>query len=378
MYMVADGNRRGYQHMLDGFWDEARSFGLTLPTDTPVSAASFCTAREKITPELLRHSLHQVATNSLDASQRWRGRRVFAVDGMKVNLQRGDDLERAFGVPDGGYCPQVLVSVLFDVCAKAPVDLELSGFASSEREHLISMLPSLEPGDLVVLDRGYPSHEVFQELLLGGLDFLVRVPSSNSFAAIDKLRAECGSDCVVRLDPPGGSPEEWEPISLRLVRVEGPNGTETFFFTSLAATEFSRDDLRELYHMRWEVEEFYKLFKSSYIGQGQFRSKSSEGVRQEIHALVLYFAIVRVIMATAADAEGVEYDEVSQKAAVLSVAQYLTRLFLAGEGQRASDELGALLQRISRRRYKRRGGRSFPRVSHRPRLRWGPGGRHGG
>ena len=42
LYMVADGNRRGYQHLLSGFWDEARSYGLELPVDVPVSAASFC------------------------------------------------------------------------------------------------------------------------------------------------------------------------------------------------------------------------------------------------------------------------------------------------------------------------------------------------
>ena len=103
--MVADSNRRGYQHLLEGFWDEARSYDLELPTEEPVSAASFCTARHKITPDLLRHMLHEVASASFDAtsgaSLRWFGRRVFAVDGTKVNLQRSPDLEVAFGVPDG-------------------------------------------------------------------------------------------------------------------------------------------------------------------------------------------------------------------------------------------------------------------------------------
>ena len=111
--MVADGNRRGYQLLLDGFWDEARSYGLELPTEEPVSAASFCTARHKITPDLLRHMLHEIASTSLETngkSQRWYGKRVFAIDGTKINLQRSPDLEAAFGVPEGCYCPQVLVT----------------------------------------------------------------------------------------------------------------------------------------------------------------------------------------------------------------------------------------------------------------------------
>ena len=93
------------------------------------------------------------------------------------------------------------MSVLLDVCARAPVDVEVSPFASSERDHLFSMLPSLERGDLVVLDRGYPSHEILQTLVEEGLDFLIRVPSSHTFAAIDELRESDGDDYLFHIDP---------------------------------------------------------------------------------------------------------------------------------------------------------------------------------
>ena len=119
--MVADGNRRGYQLLLDGFWDEARSYGLELPTEEPVSAASFCTARHKITPDLLRHMLHEIASTSLETngkSQRWYGKRVFAIDGTKINLQRSPDLEAAIleqastaGEPVPDYVRRVLHEV---------------------------------------------------------------------------------------------------------------------------------------------------------------------------------------------------------------------------------------------------------------------------
>lgn len=156
--MVADANRRGYRHLLNGFWDEAHSLGLKLPTDEPVSAPAFCEARHKITTSLLRHMLRELAQDSIEdfgSSHRWLGRRVFAVDGTKVNLQRSHDLVREFGVPESGHCPQALVSVLLDVCTKAPVDLAISPFASSEREHLLALLQSLAAGDVLVLDRGY-------------------------------------------------------------------------------------------------------------------------------------------------------------------------------------------------------------------------------
>jgi len=167
LFMVADANTRGYELLLKGLWDEARDHGLPMPTVRPITAAAFCEARPKVTPRLLRRMVHEVATHAFEdtrASHLWRGRRVFALDGTKINLQRGSDLHRAFGTPHDAHCPQLLLSVLLDVCAKHPVDFEIAPFASDERAHLLAMLPSLAEGDLLILDRGYPSHEILQVL----------------------------------------------------------------------------------------------------------------------------------------------------------------------------------------------------------------------
>lgn len=381
LYMVADGNRRGYRHMLDAFWDEARSHGLQLPTEDPISAPSFCNARCKITSDLLRRMLHTLADdfeNAFGSARHWRGRRVFAVDGTKVNLQRGDDLEEKFGVPEGGHCPQALVSVLIDVCAKAPVDLVVSPYGTSERDDLLRMLPSLSPRDVLVLDRGYPSHEVLQALVTDRIDFLIRVPSSHTFAAIDKLRASSSDDRVFLVEPPIDAPDSWKPIELRAIRLRAPDGDESYFLTTLRASQFTRRQLRELYHLRWEAEEFFKLMKGDYIGQGQFRSRMPAGVEQEIHALVLFLAIARVLMASAEKATGVDYKELSQKAAILGLAAYVTRIFLEDDATAAAMHVDSLIGRIVRTREKRRPDRSAPRVSFKPRLRWGPTGRIGG
>ena len=124
--------------------------------------------------------------------------------------------------------------------------------------------------------------------------------------------------------------------------------------------------------MRWEAEEFFKLLKAQYIGQGQFRSKSPEGMRQEIHAPVLFLAIARVLMITAARSTGQRVHGLRQKAAVLGLADYVTRLFLSTNSDYALSELREVLKRIARMPYQRRPGRSAPRVSFKPRLRWRP------
>lgn len=135
--------------------------------------------------------------------------------------------------------------------------------------------------------------------------------------------------------------------------------------------------LGELYHTRWEVEEFFKTLKGPYIGQGQFRSKSPSGVRQEILALMLLLAITALCSNAAAATEGVDEHSIARKPAILAVDAYVTRLFLTEGVVPAMDVLQDLLSRISRSRYKRRYGRKAPRRSLKPARRWGPAGRTG-
>jgi len=382
LYMVSDAGRRGYAHLLRGFWDEAAAHGIPLPCVEPVSAASFCEARQKITPTFFRELLYQVAAavrpHDDPARRLWKGRRVFAADGTKLNLQRGDELAYAFGVPSGSHCPQALLSVLVDVCTRTPVDLEISGYATSERAHLYRMLESLEKGDVLVLDRGYPSHELLHYLCEARIEFLIRVPASHSFKAIDLLRADGCNDREVMLESPEHSPSEWAPLHVRLVSIEGPDEKTAYFISSLSAQDASRDEIAGLYRLRWEAEEFFKLLKSEYVGQRQFRSKSASGIRQEIHAIVLLLALTRVSMSSALEQHPTEPNvQLSQKGAYLALSNFLTRILLHADDDARLRAMTALIERIARSRERRRPNRSFARCSFRPGPRWGPGGRRG-
>ena len=123
-------------------------------------------------------------------------------------------------------------------------------------------------------------------------------------------------------------PSEWKSLRPRVVKLTNENGEESFFLASLLRREFSVEDLREFYHLRWEEEDFFKMAKSAYIGQVQFRSKSASGVIQEIHAQMLFLAISRYLLMQAAEANDCEPEQIQQKGAVLSLAAYVTRIFL--------------------------------------------------
>ena len=380
LFMVGDSNRRGYRHILDAFWDECASHGVWLPSDKPVSAAAFCQARAKLSTDMLRRVLQEASARverSFRKLSRWHGRRVFAVDGAKTNLRRSEELDARFGRPHGAHCPQATVSTLVNVANTVPYDVVVGPYGACERQLLLDHLSVLRRGDVLVLDRGYPSHEILRILLDHGIDFLVRVSVSHTFEAIETFRQSGGDDYRVVLAPPDDARRGAEPIELRAVKLTKPRGEESIFLTSLRRSEFSRARIAELYRCRWQAEEHYKLHKSSYFDQHQFHAKSALGVRQEILAQAIYTVIARFLLAAAASHVDAAYHELSVKSAVLGLADYLTRLCL-DDPEAALDWLPRFLARIARTRDKRRPGRSCPRRSFKPGPRWGPNGRRGG
>lgn len=380
LYMAGDANRSGYTRLCEAFWDECRSFGIALPTEEAVSGSAFCQARPKLSNAFLRSVLHQVS-EAHDASfpelARWRGRRVFAVDGSKANVQRSEALRRLFGVPSGAHCPQILISTLINVISDVPSDVVVAPTATSERELLLQHLDRLSPGDVLLLDRGYPSFEILQLLSERDIDFVIRVPKAHTFGAVDTFLASGGNDYRLLIEPPANCKRGAQPIEVRAVKTWSPKEDTIVFLTSLRRCNITTMQVCELYRLRWRIEETFKVIKGTYLGAGQLHSKRPHGVVQEILAVMIFTAISRFFAGAAAVEHGVPYHEVSVKGAVLSLAAYVTRVMLCTDPVRVRQWLTALLHRVACARERRRPGRSFPRRSFKPSHRWGPDGRRG-
>lgn len=382
LHQASDAGRRGYQHLLDAFWDEARAFGLSLPTEEPVSAAAFCKARYKLQPELIRQLLRRAAGDfgqHFGRDHLWHGHRVFAVDGSWMSTRRSDWNWLAFGGADRANNPQMLVCTLFQLFSQIPHDVVIGRFDSNEREQLLTLLDGLHAGDVLVLDRGYPSYALFCELRARGIHFVVRMPSRSTFAEVERFaRGGARDSRIVLEDRKPGSGDRPASLTLRAVAASRGDSADVILLTDLKDRAVTVGQLDKLYQRRWQVEEFYKLEKGDYLGQGQFHALYPNGVRQEVLALALSMALTRLLMAHAAAVTGTPYDELSQKAAVLAVAAYLTRLLLESASSSPDQDLAALLVRIARHRIPRRPGRSHPRRSYRPRPRWNSFGKSGG
>lgn len=376
--MAGDGGRRGYQHLLDAFWHEAKLNRVSLPVDAPVSAAAFCNARKRLGSTAVRQLLRDTVGEFgrlHGRRHRIHGRRVLAVDGTQVPVQRSAELWEEFGGSYEGHTPQIMVSALFDVLAKMPIDALISPCVSDERAHLSQLLSSTREGDILVLDRGYPSYAIIDLLLEHGLDFVVRVRTVRCFPAVEEfLRSGQDESDIVLAPGPQRRGRRFSKPRLRAVRRVSASGEVQVFLTTLPRHPFSHATICDLYRQRWQIELFYRLEKSEYVGHHQLHAKYSDGVRQEVFAFLLFTAITRMLMAAASKTSKAPYERISQKSSILATARALTVLLLRSEPDQARRILAELLRHIAGRLDPSRRERTCPRRSYKPRSRWGPHG----
>jgi len=83
-------------------------------------------------------------------------------------------------------------------------------------------------------------------------------------------------------------------IRCRLVRVELDNGKVEVLCTSLVENnKFPAGDFGELYHLRWGIEEAYKLLKSR-VEVENFSGKTALAVKQDFHAKIFLLTLFAV------------------------------------------------------------------------------------
>ena len=150
--LVVAPRGQGYRTTLCELWEQCGAAGVELPQDEPPAASTACEAREKLDEAAFKR-LHREVLAAGPECPPWKGRRILAVDGSKITLPR-ELAESGFRVSDGAHYPQGMVSVLYRLRDRIPVDFDLFDH-ENEREAALTHLDHAAEGDVIVYDRGY-------------------------------------------------------------------------------------------------------------------------------------------------------------------------------------------------------------------------------
>jgi hypothetical protein len=248
--------------------------------------------------------------------------RLMAIDGVQLDVPDTADNETAFGRGashglDAPY-PKVKVLGLGECGTHAVIDAHIGGVRVDERELARPLLASVEPGMLVLADRGFYSREFWDEAAATGAQLLWRVQSSLTLHVITELpdgsylsvlltdieRQRIRRHRARGLDTvPEGTPVR--VIEYDITNRDNDGGSPIRLITSILDPDLATAaELAAVYHQRWEFESSLAEIETRQRGSYRvLRSHSPEMVRQEIWALLLTHYAIRALMHEAADSE---------------------------------------------------------------------------
>lgn len=281
----------------------------------PVTAAAFNQARQKLGMEPL-NKLHTIANEKVasqfDDMARFRGLRVWAVDGSWLNLPSRKELEAAFGRPSAGAeanvtYPQALLVCLDLVRLGWIEDYRLDRHDRSELKLAMELTEKLGHRDLLLGDRGFYDTRWFFDLANRHVEWLFRVTSNRiacftepSQQTIEARRrqspiVDCKVDLKVDVDHHG---RPRHVLHCRYVEIQRPGQETLRFITTLTDDFASAEQIARLYRLRWGIETEYRIFK----GEDHLPvvlSRKENTVRQELLLRVLAHNSLRYVQAEA-------------------------------------------------------------------------------
>jgi hypothetical protein len=343
---------------------------LALPDrkDTLMAKSAVIQARQRLSQDALGYLFAVTAAEwsarSAD-SYRWRGLAVYGWDGTTLRVPDSSENREAFGGQsshrgDSGY-PQVRVVAAMALRSHILSAFRFADYHTGETTLARGLWDEMPDNSLVIFDRNFLVKKDFIRFeASGNKHWLSRSKSNTRWAVIEHLGKD--DDLVVlEVDEPG-FPTTWELRAIHYKRKGFPRAT---LLTSLLDPEqYPAEELIELYHERWETELGHDEVKTHMLDREEaIRSRSPEGVRQELWGIAIAYNLIRLEMERAAKEAGVPPTRISFMAALALIKDEIGRL----RGERLAlgtipDRLKELRKNLKRLVLPERRERSYPRA----------------
>lgn len=144
----------------------------------------------------------------------------------------------------------------FDLNQNIPFKLHLTNGKKGERPFVGKIL---EPGQTGVMDRGYQSHELFDEWQQQCMQFVCRVKANTHKSVVQKHAIDHKGpvfyDAIVLLGTPGDNQTKKE------VRLIGYRINRKNYWIATSRFDLSAEQIAYIYKLRWQIEKFFAWWK---------------------------------------------------------------------------------------------------------------------
>jgi hypothetical protein len=291
-----------------------------------VTTSAFVQQRDKILPSALAF-LFRAFTASHPCDHHFRGHRLLAVDGtdLKIAMNPSDSDTFFQNRPSEKGYNLLHLNAMYDLCNRLYVDLVVQPRRlENERSALIDMLHRFDGNQNVILigDRGYESHNIFAHIEEKGWRYVFRVKDASANGILSGLPLPLSGEFDIsyqriltrqktkkvkenshiykfiptnsKFDFLDRRENLFYTFSFRALRVQLPDGSFETLVTNLPGSDFSADDLKHIYKMRWGIETSFRKLKHT-IGLTNFHAKKKEHIIQEIFARAIMYNFTEMI-----------------------------------------------------------------------------------
>lgn len=275
-----------------------------------VTKGAFTQARSKLKPEAFKELNQIVVEDFYEVAEYriWGTHRVLAIDGSTINLPTHTTTINEFGQHAVGCKADVMrsmarISLCYDVLNLLTLDACIDRYDISEQTLLKRHLEqvSFHTGDLLLLDRGYASIALMYTLQKRGVDFCMRMKANwwKKVRAFNESGLE-SAEVVFKLPLKDSHllnthASADRTVRCRLVAITLDTGEKEILCTSLLdQSTYTIAELKKLYHLRWNVEEAFKLLKCR-ISLESFSGKTANAVRQDFYAKIFMMTLCAAI-----------------------------------------------------------------------------------
>ena len=249
----------------------------------------------------------------------WRGLALYGVDGTAIRVPDSKANREHFGSQKtrnnelSGY-PLARVVTLMALRSHILAGAALGPWGD-ERPYAEELWPKIPDDSLAIVDRNFLSSRILVGIERGGANrhWLSRATASSRWSVVKKLGK---GDAIVEMTPSSyraTSDEVPKVWTMRAIEYRRPGFKPSTLLTSLLdSKKFPANEVRALYHERWEIELGYDEVKTDMLDrQEAIRSKTVKGVLQELWAIALAYNLVRLEMERIAEEADVEPSRVS-------------------------------------------------------------------
>ena len=294
---------------------------LSLPGSSGrvASKSAIAQARARLGSEPLKWIFEACAAKwatAAAAERDWRGLAVYGVDGTSIRVPDSPESRAAFGGQTGrkktesGY-PLARLVTLMALRSHLLRGAVLSPYAgTSEGVEATALFDLLPDNSLTIVDKHYLGAAMLLRIQNAGTarHWLTRAKKNTKYVVLKDLgRGDRLVEMKVSPEARKKNPSLPKTWTARAIHYVVPGHPPSMVLTSLLdPVAFPAKDVVAMYHERWEIEGGYDEVKTHLLEREEaIRSRTPDGVRQELWGILIAYNLVRLEMAKVAAEAGV-------------------------------------------------------------------------